>query len=430
MSHTLKILVVGKGAREHALAWKVSQSHLVGDIFVAPGNGGTAKIAKNIDISETDISSLLDFVLKEQIDITIVGPESSLQAGIVNIFRSRNLKIFGPTKEAALIETSKDFAKKLMIDNSIPTADYKTFDSYSDAKEYVGLIKFPCVIKADGLASGKGVVIANTYDEANKFLYEQMIEEKFGIAGKKVIIEEFLIGEEVSVFTFVDGKNISNIIAACDYKKLLDGNLGPNTGGMGAYSPPVYWNNALSEKIKNKIIYPTIKALSNLGTPYSGILYSGLILTENGPKVLEFNCRFGDPEAQTILPLLKTDLVDLILKISDNKLDDITVQWSNETAVSIVLASGGYPEKYVTGYTIDGIEEISDSVLIFHAGTDIISSPKSLITNGGRVLTLTSLGNNLSDARNKVYSNLGNNVLFENMFYRKDIAIYNKNNFI
>ena len=423
MSDKLKILVVGKGAREHALAWKVSQSSLVDDVFVAPGNGGTAEIAKNIDISETDISRLLDFVLKEKIDVTIVGPESSLEVGIVNLFRSRNLKIFGPTKEAALIETSKDFAKKLMVDNDIPTADYKTFDSYSDAKEHIRLIKFPCVIKADGLASGKGVVIANTYDEANRFLYEQMIEEKFGIAGKKVIIEEFLIGEEVSVFTFVDGKNISNVIAACDYKKLLEGDLGPNTGGMGAYSPPTYWNHDLSENIKNKIIYPTINALSNLGTPYSGILYSGLILTENGPKVLEFNCRFGDPEAQTILPLLKTDLVDLILKISDNKLNDINVQWADKNSVSIVLASGGYPEKYVTGYTIDGIEEISDSVLIFHAGTDIIPSSKLLVTNGGRVLTLTSLGNNLNDARNKVYLNLSNNILFENMFYRKDIAI-------
>ncbi|MFL2763511.1 MAG: phosphoribosylamine--glycine ligase [Dehalococcoidia bacterium] len=423
MSDKLKILVVGKGAREHALAWKVSQSSLVGDIFVAPGNGGTAEIAKNIDISETDISRLLDFVLKEKIDVTIVGPESSLEAGIVNVFRSKNLKIFGPTKEAALIETSKDFAKRLMLDNDIPTADYKTFDSYSDAKEYIRSIKFPCVIKADGLASGKGVVIANTYDEANTFLYDQMIEEKFGIAGKKVIIEEFLIGEEVSVFTFVDGKNISNVIAACDYKKLLEGDLGPNTGGMGAYSPPIYWSDDLSENIKNKIIYPTINALSNLGTPYSGILYSGLILTENGPKVLEFNCRFGDPEAQTILPLLKTDLVDLILKISDNKINDMNVQWSDKNSVSIVLASGGYPEKYVTGYTIDGIEEISDSVLIFHAGTDIIPSSKLLVTNGGRVLTLTSLGNNLNDARNKVYSNLSNNILFENMFYRKDIAI-------
>lgn len=423
MSDKLKILVVGKGAREHALAWKVSQSSLVDDIFVAPGNGGTAEIAKNIDISETDISRLLDFVLKEKIDVTIVGPESSLEVGIVNLFRSRNLKIFGPTKEAALIETSKDFAKKLMVDNDIPTADYKTFDSYSDAKEHIRLIKFPCVIKADGLASGKGVVIANTYDEANTFLYEQMIEEKFGIAGKKVIIEEFLIGEEVSVFTFVDGKNISNVIAACDYKKLLEGDLGPNTGGMGSYSPPTYWSDDLSENIKNKIIYPTINALSNLGTPYSGILYSGLILTENGPKVLEFNCRFGDPEAQTILPLLKTDLVDLILKISDNKLNDINVQWADKNSVSIVLASGGYPEKYVTGYTIDGIEEISDSVLIFHAGTDIIPSSKLLVTNGGRVLTLTSLGNNLNDARNKVYLNLSNNILFENMFYRKDIAI-------
>ena len=423
MSDKLKILVVGKGAREHALAWKVSQSSLVDDIFVAPGNGGTAEIAKNIDISETDISRLLDFVLKEKIDVTIVGPESSLEVGIVNLFRSRNLKIFGPTKEAALIETSKDFAKKLMVDNDIPTADYKTFDSYADAKEHIRLIKFPCVIKADGLASGKGVVIANTYDEANRFLYEQMIEEKFGIAGKKVIIEEFLIGEEVSVFTFVDGKNISNVIAACDYKKLLEGDLGPNTGGMGSYSPPTYWSDDLSENIKNKIIYPTINALSNLGTPYSGILYSGLILTENGPKVLEFNCRFGDPEAQTILPLLKTDLVDLILKISDNKLNDINVQWADKNSVSIVLASGGYPEKYVTGYTIDGIEEISDSVLIFHAGTDIIPSSKLLVTNGGRVLTLTSLGNNLNDARNKVYLNLSNNILFENMFYRKDIAI-------
>ena len=423
MSDKLKILVVGKGAREHALAWKVSQSSLVDDVFVAPGNGGTAEIAKNIDISETDISRLLDFVLKEKIDVTIVGPESSLEVGIVNLFRSRNLKIFGPTKEAALIETSKDFAKKLMVDNDIPTADYKTFDSYADAKEHIRLIKFPCVIKADGLASGKGVVIANTYDEANRFLYEQMIEEKFGIAGKKVIIEEFLIGEEVSVFTFVDGKNISNVIAACDYKKLLEGDLGPNTGGMGAYSPPTYWNHDLSENIKNKIIYPTINALSNLGTPYSGILYSGLILTENGPKVLEFNCRFGDPEAQTILPLLKTDLADLILKISDNKLNDINVQWADKNSVSIVLASGGYPEKYVTGYTIDGIEEISDSVLIFHAGTDIIPSSKLLVTNGGRVLTLTSLGNNLNDARNKVYLNLSNNILFENMFYRKDIAI-------
>ena len=423
MSDKLKILVVGKGAREHALAWKVSQSSLVDDIFVAPGNGGTAEIAKNIDISETDISRLLDFVLKEKIDVTIVGPESSLEVGIVNLFRSRNLKIFGPTKEAALIETSKDFAKKLMVDNDIPTADYKTFDSYADAKEHIRLIKFPCVIKADGLASGKGVVIANTYDEANTFLYEQMIEEKFGIAGKKVIIEEFLIGEEVSVFTFVDGKNISNVIAACDYKKLLEGDLGPNTGGMGSYSPPTYWSDDLSENIKNKIIYPTINALSNLGTPYSGILYSGLILTENGPKVLEFNCRFGDPEAQTILPLLKTDLADLILKISDNKLNDINVQWADKNSVSIVLASGGYPEKYVTGYTIDGIEEISDSVLIFHAGTAIIPSSKLLVTNGGRVLTLTSLGNNLNDARNKVYLNLSNNILFENMFYRKDIAI-------
>ena len=222
MSDKLKILIVGRGAREHALAWKISQSFLVSDIFVAPGNGGTSQIAKNINISETDIPSLLDFALKKQIDLTIVGPESSLEAGIVNTFRPKGLKIFGPTKEAALIETSKDFAKKLMVDNSIPTASYKTFDSYSDAKEYVKFINFPCVIKADGLASGKGVVIANTYDEANRFLYEQMVEEKFGIAGKKVIIEEFLIGNEVSVFAFVDGDNISNIIAACDYKKLLD----------------------------------------------------------------------------------------------------------------------------------------------------------------------------------------------------------------
>jgi len=422
MSDKLKVLVVGKGAREHALVWKISQSYLVSDIFVAPGNGGTAQIAKNIDISDTDISSLLNFALNEQIDVTVVGPESSLEAGIVNIFKSHGLKIFGPTKEAALIETSKDFAKKLMVDNFIPTADYTTFDSYSDAKKFVKSIDFPCVIKADGLASGKGVIIANSYDEANRFLYDQMVEEKFGIAGKKVIIEEFLVGDEVSVFAFVDEGNISNIIAACDYKKLSDGNIGPNTGGMGCYSPPINWNFNLSEKIKKQIIYPIVKALANLGTPYSGVLYSGLILCEDGPKVLEFNCRFGDPEAQTILPLLKTDIIDLILKISDNKLNDINVEWSHESSVSIVIASGGYPEKYDTGYTINGMKEINNSVLIFHAGTELVSSSNSYITTGGRVLTLTSLDKKLSCARNKIYSNLNNNVLFERMFFRKDIA--------
>ncbi len=422
MSGNLRILIVGKGAREHALAWKIKQSLLVSDIFIAPGNGGTSQIAKNLDISETDISNLLNFAVSEKIDLTIVGPESSLELGIVNVFKARGLKIFGPTKEAALIETSKDFAKKLMLDNDIPTADYKTFDTYLDAKKYVNSISLPFVIKADGLASGKGVFIANSYDEANKFLHEQMVEEKLGVAGKKIVVEEFLSGQEVSVFTFVDGVNISSIVAASDYKKLLDGDLGPNTGGMGAYSPPVDWNEILSKNIKDNIIFPTIRALSSLGTPYSGILYSGLILTKEGPKVLEFNCRFGDPEAQTILPLLKTDLVELILKISDNKLDDVNVEWADQCAVSLVIASAGYPDDYFTGYAMSGLESINDSILVFHAGTQMNSSSNSFVTNGGRVLTLTSLGKNLQEARNDVYENINSKQLFENMFYRKDIA--------
>jgi phosphoribosylamine--glycine ligase len=417
----MKILVIGSGAREHTLVWKLAQSPKVKEIYAAPGNAGTARIAHNLDIKAEDIEALLKTAKDLKADLTVVGPENPLAKGIVDLFLKSGLAVFGPSQKAAEIESSKVFAKDLMQRHGIPCAKSASFSDYEQANEYLQKQKPPIVIKADGLAAGKGVIIAESIKEAREALASMMQAKAFGTAGDKVVIEEHLFGREMSFFVFTDGRTIAPTVPACDYKRIFDGNKGPNTGGMGSYSPPQFYNEVLGNIIMKTIMEPVVLAMADEGRPYKGALYGGLIITNNVPKVIEFNARLGDPETQVVLPRLKTDLVDIMLAVVDNKLDKIKIEFDDNACVGVVMASGGYPGSYKTGFPISGLDDVDKDIMIFHAGTKA-GGGGQVLTSGGRVLTVAATGRNLAEAREKVYKNI-NRIHFEGCYYRKDIAL-------
>ncbi len=416
----MKTLLVGNGAREHAIAWKLAQSPLVSELLVAPGNAGTAALGRNVPVGAEDVDGLLALAREECVEFTVVGPEAPLAAGIVDRFQEAGALMFGPTAAAARIESSKSFAKDLMLRNAIPTARAEAFTDYGEALEYLAAAPAPIVVKADGLAAGKGVVVANTRDEARDALRRQMVEREFGDAGRRVLIEEYLEGGEISVFAFVDGDHVSDLASACDYKRALEGDEGPNTGGMGAYSPPAAWNDELAREVRERIMLPAAKALATLGSPFRGILYGGLMLTSDGPKVVEFNCRLGDPEAQVVLPRLKTDLAAIMIDTVTGKLEGLSLEWDERPCVGVVLASGGYPGAYLTGREIRGLDDLGEDALVFHAGTRL-GDGDTVATDGGRVLTVCALGDDLAEARGRAYRS-AQVINFDGAQFRGDIA--------
>ena len=427
----MKVLVIGGGSREHAIVWKLSQSALVDEILVAPGNAGTHAHARSVPIAAEDVDALQAFAKRNAVDFTVVGPEAPLAMGIADKFTQADMPIFGPTQAAARIESSKAFAKRLMLDNAVPTAASQAFTDYDTARAYVRNCPIPIVIKADGLAAGKGVAIARTRTEALDALRASMLERQFGDAGECVLVEEYMQGKEVSVFAFVDGAYVSPMVAACDYKRAYDGDRGPNTGGMGSYSPPApqHWNPAIEAQVRERIMQPVADALVAIGSPYKGALYLGMMLTADGPKVVEFNCRLGDPETQVILPRLKTDLARIMLATARGELDGLPIQWDDRACVGVVIASGGYPGPYTTGHPVSGIPEASAEAMVFHAGTKLAddahaaaqSTAPVILTDGGRVLTVAALADTLQDARRAAYAG-ASRIHFDGAFYRADIA--------
>jgi phosphoribosylamine--glycine ligase len=417
----LKILVVGSGGREHTLVWKIAQSPRVGKVFAAPGNAGTAAIAENLNLRPTDIEGLGKAAKERGIDLVVVGPEAPLASGIVDYFDRLGIAIFGPTKAAAQIESSKVFARNLMEKYGIPRPKGAIFSSYSVAREYLREQHPPVVIKADGLAAGKGVIIAGSLAEADKALGDIMEAKILSSAGDRIIIDEYLSGREVSLVAFTDGKTVSPMVAACDYKKIGDGDQGPNTGGMGSYSPAGFFSARMTKKVTKDILLPAVKAMAREGMPYKGVLYAGLMLVDGEPVVLEFNARFGDPETQVVLPLLKTDLVDILIAVVKGNVDQVRIEWSSEACVGVVMSSAGYPGSYKTGFPIRGIDSVDKDVLVFHAGTKL-GNDGLICTDGGRVLTVVGVGQDMAEAREKVYRNISN-IHFEGCYYRKDIAL-------
>ncbi len=417
----MKILVVGGGGREHTLAWKIAQSPRVEKVFAAPGNAGTAAIAENLNLRPADIEGLGKVAKERGIDLVVVGPEAPLASGIVDYFDALGIPIFGPSKEATRVESSKVFARNLMEKYGIPCPRGAIFSSYSEAREYLKQQSTRIVIKADGLAAGKGVIIAGSLTEADKALGDIMEARIFGSAGDRVIIDEYLNGQEVSLIAFTDGNTVSPMVPACDYKKIGDNDQGPNTGGMGSYSPPGFFSAEMTEKVTKDILLPVVKAMAKEGMPYKGVLYAGLMIVDGEPVVLEFNARFGDPETQVILPLLKTDLLDILLAVIQSKLDQLTIEWNSEACVGVVMSSGGYPGSYKTDFPIQGIDNVDKDVLVFHAGTKL-GNDGIIYTDGGRVLTVAGTGKDMAEAREKVYRNIPN-IYFEGCYHRKDIAL-------
>jgi len=418
----MKILVIGSGGREHALTWKLGQSADAERIFCAPGNAGTAEIAENVSISAGDLKGLVRFAKENRIDLTVIGPDDPLAAGIVDLLTTEKLRAFGPTKSAARIEASKIFAKELMRSQKIPTAEARTFSDSSEALHYCEQLEFPVVIKADGLALGKGVIVAADRVAARSAIDEMMNQGRFGDAGRRVVIEDFLRGTECSLHALVDGSNYRLLESARDHKRALDGDQGPNTGGMGAFSPANNWNKKLQSKFETEIMQPLLRGFMQKGITFHGLLYPGLIITSEGARVLEFNCRFGDPETQALLPRMKSDLLPLLEATIDGNLSKCTIEWDTRAAVTVVLASGGYPGKYETGKTISGLNDaaIVEDVQIFHAGT---KRPEGKVkTAGGRVLAVTALGSTLEAARARAYDAVSR-IHFENCHYRRDIAL-------
>ena len=419
----MKVLVIGNGGREHALTWKAAQSDLVSEVFVAPGNPGTAlePKTKNVNIGVCDIDALADFAEKEKIDLTIVGPEAPLVAGIVDEFKKRNLKIFGPTKAAAQLEGSKSFTKDFLMRHNIPTAKYKNFTDVNEALSYLDSVEIPVVVKADGLAAGKGVIVAQTRQEAKDAVKDMLSGNAFGEAGCKVVIEDFLSGEEASFIVMVDGKNVLPMATSQDHKRVGDGDQGPNTGGMGAYSPAPVVTKTVYDRVMEQIIYPTVKGMAAENNEYVGFLYAGLMIDDAGnPKVIEFNCRFGDPETQPIMMRMKSDLVELCDAACDGKLDTKTCEYDERPAVGVVLAAEGYPQSPRKGDVISGLESVAEpGSKIFQAGTK--QTDGNIVTSGGRVLCATALGSDIKEARDNAYK-LAETVSWNGMFYRNDIA--------
>ncbi len=415
----MKVLVIGKGGREHAIAWKFAKSPSVSEVFIAPGNVGMQSIGNLVPIQESDTEALIDFAKKNEIDLTMVGPEVPLLNGIVDAFQAEGLQVFGPTKCAALIEGSKGFAKNLMKKYGIPTAGYEIFTEYEDARAYIESKGAPIVLKADGLAAGKGVVVAMTEKEALDAVYEMMAESKFGEASSKLVVEEFLDGEEFSFMAFVNGEKVYPMVIAQDHKRAFDGDRGPNTGGMGAYSPVPQIPESVVEEALQTVLLPTAKAMVNEGRPFVGILYAGLILTKQGPKVIEFNARFGDPETQVVLPRLESDLGEVLIGVLRG--EELKLKWSEKSVVGVVMASKGYPEAYENGAVIEGLEQVEEqgTGFVFHAGTE--KREGKLVTNGGRVLLVAAQSDSLEKAQKAAYEEL-QKVKSDNLFYRSDIA--------
>lgn len=415
----MKVLVVGSGGREHAIIWKLSQSPKVEKIYAAPGNGGIQGLAECVEIAATDLDGLLHFAQENQIDMTVVGPEVPLLLGIVDRFTEAGLSVFGPNQKAAKIEGSKRFAKELMKKYQIPTADFCAFTDPADAKEYIRKQGAPIVVKADGLAAGKGVIVAHTVAEAEKAVAEAMENKVFGEAGNEVVIEQFLSGQEVTLMAFMDGKTVKPMVVSQDHKPVFDGDQGPNTGGMGAYSPvPQTPENVIDEAVQT-ILLPTAKAFRQEGIEYKGVLYAGLMITECGPKVIEFNARFGDPETQAVIPRLETDLVEIMEAVINGELSKQEILWSDQATVCIILASGGYPGTYDKGFPIQGLTVPDHNSMVFHAGT--VQKEENWMTAGGRVLGVTARGEDIAEARKRAYQRV-KNITFEKAHYRKDIA--------
>ena len=416
----MKVMIIGGGGREHALAWKVAQNKQVSRVFVAPGNAGTALNPDMVNVPITSVPELVAFAKEEQVALTIVGPEATLSQGVVDAFHAAGLKIFGPTKAAAQLESSKDFAKAFMIRHKIPTAAYATFTDAKAAHDYVNAQGAPIVIKADGLAAGKGVVVAMSLDEAHAAIDSMLSDNKLGSAGARVVIEEFLTGEEASFIVMVDGKNILPLATSQDHKRLLDGDQGPNTGGMGAYSPAPIVTPTIHAKAMRDIIKPTVEGMAADGIPYTGFLYAGLMISPNGDvKTLEFNCRMGDPETQPILMRLKSDLVKLAEHAVDGTLDKVEADWDRRTALGVVMASANYPDTPRTGDVITGLPSGTDDMQVFHAGTAMKGD--QVVTSGGRVLCVTALGETVKYAQNCAYQAL-DPIKFDGAQYRKDIG--------
>jgi phosphoribosylamine--glycine ligase len=415
------ILVVGSGGREHALAWKLKQSTGVDRIFCAPGNAGTTEIGENVEIKAADLPALARFAKENRIDLTVVGPDDPLAAGIVDVFAGERLRVFGPAKTAARLESSKIFAKELMRAKHIPTARAAIFEKQEAAFAFLKESHFPIVIKADGLALGKGVIVAKNVEEARAAVDAMLSEGRFGEAGRRLLIEECLSGSECSLHALVDGKNFRLLASARDHKRAYDGDAGPNTGGMGAFSPANNFDTGLGAKFDREVMRPLLDGLRESGITFRGLLFPGLMMTAEGPRVLEFNCRFGDPETQAILPRLKSDLLPLLEATIDGTLDRATIEWDERPAVTVVMASGGYPDKYEVGKPISGLETAaSDGVQIFHAGTRRENG--AVVTNGGRVLAVTALGETVAAARTRAYDAVSK-IHFEGAHYRRDIAL-------
>ncbi len=416
----MKILVVGSGGREHAMVWKLAQSPRMPTLYCAPGNAGIESLATCVPIKADDIVGLKAFVQSEKIDLTVVGPEAPLALGIVDEFRKAKLKIFGPTKGAARIEASKVFSKEIMVSAKILTAQAQSFDRLASALAYLDHHELPVVIKADGLAQGKGVVVATTREEAKQAVRDSMEHAVFGQAGQRVLIEQFLDGEELTVMAFTDGRTVVPMLPAQDHKRVGNGDTGLNTGGMGAYCPAPLGTTALREQVTRQVLYPAVETLSRMGCPFQGVLYAGLMVVQGMPYVLEFNARMGDPETQVVLPLLKTDFLEVIEAIIEHRLDQITVDWHNETAVCVVMASGGYPGSYQTDRVIHGLPTETDATtMVFHAGTRRIGA--NVVTAGGRVLGITGRGTTLASAQMEAYR-ATKSITFEGAHYRRDIA--------
>jgi phosphoribosylamine--glycine ligase len=417
----MKILVLGSGGREHALIWKLQQSPRVRALFCAPGNAGTAQLATNVPIKITEQKKLVEFAQREGIDLTVVGPDDALAAGIVDLFQKHGLRIFGPTQSAARLESSKVFAKEFMQRHGIPTARSGNFSDSSDAQRFCQKATYPLVVKADGLALGKGVIIAQNAWEAGLAIHEIMDARKFGDAGRSVVIEEFLEGEECSIHALVDGNNYLLFPGAQDHKRALDGDRGLNTGGMGTFSPPAkLLTPTLEERVRREVLEPFIAGLQRDGLDYRGMLFPGLMVTADGPKVLEFNCRFGDPETQVLLPRLESDLVELLEAVVDGRLADVEAKWKPAAAVCVVLASGGYPGSYATGLPIAGLDVVPEGITVFHAGTRAENG--RIVTAGGRVLGVTALAADLATARQRAYAAV-ETIAFEGRHFRRDIAV-------
>ena len=414
----MKILVVGGGGREHAICWKLSNEANVEKIYCAPGNAGISNVAECIDIGDSDIENLLKFAKENQIDLTIVGPEIPLVAGIVDAFEKEGLKIFGPNKKCAQLEGSKSFSKDFMIRHNLPTAKYKEYTNLDEAISEIDSFGYPVVIKADGLAAGKGVVIPENREDAITTLKEMMSDKKFGKAGDKIVVEEFLNGIETSILAFVDNDTIVPMVSSKDHKKVFEGETGLNTGGMGTFSPSEIYTDELAKEIQEKILDKTLEGFKKDNLNYKGILFVGLMITEDGPKILEYNVRFGDPETQSVLFRLDTDLNKIISAILDNNLKNIEINYSKEEAICVMLTSGGYPENYEKGKVISGLENLDSDIVVFHSGTKFDN--ENIVTNGGRVIGITAKGKTVKEAGEKVYENI-KKINFEGMHYRKDI---------